>query len=89
MHGDVVAAARVLYAVPRPRRGAVIARLLKEAAWADIYRCDRGRVHPMWGDGSLMTAALLRKPPREPGLSDVDYCTCMAMVLEALTAVRI
>ncbi len=88
MHGDVVAAARVLVAEPCARRHAVLGRLLQEAGWADAYRRDSGRVHPMWGDGSLMTAALLRRPGREPGLSDTDYCGCLAMVLETLVTVR-
>lgn len=88
MHGDVVAAARVLYAQPREIREAVVARLLDETRWADAYRKRVGRVHPLWGDGSLMVAALMRRPPDEPSLSDSDYCACLSTVLEAVVAAR-
>lgn len=88
MHGDVVAAARVLCALPSPRRGALVGRMLQEARWADRYRIAEGRVHPFWGDGSLMTAALNRRPGPEPQLTDRDYCACITSVLEALIAWR-
>jgi len=84
MHGDVVAAARALYVQPVNRRNAVMQRLLQEATWADRYRAMAGRMHPLWGDGSLMAAALNRHPAPEPGLADSDYCGCLAQVLEAL-----
>jgi len=88
MHGDVVAAARVLFAQPSEQRQTLIGRLLREAGWADAYRRSVGRVHPIWGDGSLLTAALLRRPPPEPQLSDSDYCTCLAEVFDALIELR-
>ncbi len=86
MHGDMVAAARVLLGLPAPRRPAVLARMLQEARWADAYRIEVGALHPFWGDGSLMTAALNRRPGPEPRLSDRDYCGCLVAVLEALVA---
>ncbi len=89
LHGDVVAAARVLRAVPEAARPGLIARLLDEAHWADLYRKRTGRAHPVWGDGSLMTAALRRAPPPEPTLSDGRYCSCLVQVLQAVLERRV
>ena len=86
LHGDVVAAARVLYALPEALRVRELARLMQKAAWADAFRKQFGRVHPVWGDGSLMTAALATAPPPEPRLDDAEYCGCLAMVFEGLVA---
>lgn len=84
MHGDVVAAARFLYALPEQNRYRALRRLMQQAEDADFYRRQTGKVHPAFGDGSLMTAALAKSPPSEPALDDRDYCGCMAMVFEAL-----
>lgn len=84
MHGDVVAAARALYAHPEDARLDLIERLLLQARRADRFRRETGRVHPFWGDGSLMSAALGLKPGPEPKLADDDYCSCLAQVFEAL-----
>lgn len=83
-HGDVVAAARVLYMRAEDERGALMERLLRQARRGDRYRRETGRVHPFWGDGSLMAAALSLSPPPEPALADEEYCACLAQVFEAL-----
>jgi hypothetical protein len=84
LHGDVVAAARVLYALPSKCRDGAMAHLLRNADLADRHRQRTGRAHPLWGDGSLMTAALAAAPPPEPRLDDAEYCGCMALVFDAL-----
>ena len=84
MHGDVIAAARVLYANAEDERAGVMERLLVQARRADRYRRETGKIHPFWGDGSLMTAALAHVPPPEPELADEEYCACLAQVFEAL-----
>lgn len=84
MHGDVIAAARVLYGHAVCDRAGLLRRLLRSSSRADRYRKHTGRIHPFWGDGSLMTAALAMNPVAEPRLSEVDYCDCMAQVFEAL-----
>jgi len=84
MHGDLVAAARVLFGLPAARRNAAIGQLLRQAGWADRHRRKTGKLHPIWGDGSLMSAALNRRPGPEPSLDDPVYCACMALVLDAL-----
>ena len=61
-------------------------QLICKARWADVFRRHCGRAHPVWGDGSLMTAALASAPPPEPRLDDADYCGCLALVFEGLVA---
>ena len=84
MHTDAVAAARVLQRYPRERRPWVLHRMLVEAATADEWRRRTGQMHPRWGDGSLMSAALRRPAVSEPSLSDPAWCRLMAYVYLSL-----
>lgn len=86
LHGDAVSVARVLLEVRPHRRRWVLARLLREADLAHEYFKRKRRTHPIWGDGSLMTAALRRRPASEPSLDRADYCRCLAMIYNALAA---
>lgn len=83
-HGDVTAAACALLRVPAEKRAHLLARLLAEAETADAYRRETGRLHPLWGNGSLMGAAMGHARAREPFLDEPEYAACMAMVFEAL-----
>lgn len=85
-HGDVVAAARVLYRQPAKDRAETLRRLIRAAGWAQRFRERYRRAHPFWGDGSLMTVALAEDPPPEPRLSDKEYCRCLALVFGTLSA---
>ena len=82
--GDVIAAARAMAAAPPARRGWVLDRICREATRAEAHRQLTGRMHPIWGDGSLMAAALRRPCRPEPGLEDDDYRLAMIEVLEAI-----
>lgn len=84
MHGDVVAAARVLLALPSERRQEVCRSLIEQADAAHRYFKRFGHSHRLWGDGSLMAAAGQRPMRPEPGFSDLEYCLCFEMVLCAL-----
>lgn len=84
MHTDVVAAARVLLRHPRQRWAWVLHRMLAEAVRADDWRRRTGRIHPRWGDGSLMSAALRRPTANEPPLADPAWCRLVAYVYLAL-----
>lgn len=53
-----------LLAVPPGARAGLAARIVAEARVADAWRKRQGRAHPLWGDGSLMAAAL--RYPRAP-----------------------
>lgn len=84
-HGDVVAAASLLRIRPRETWDATIDRLLDQAHAADAYRKRLGRIHPRWGNGSLMSAVLCETTVwPEQRLSDTDYVEALAAVLLAL-----
>ncbi|HHL22098.1 MAG TPA: hypothetical protein ENJ52_11310 [Aliiroseovarius sp.] len=84
--GDVTAAACVLLAQAAEARPRTLARMLAEAETADAYRLETGRLHPLWGNGSLRAAALTRPRADEPYWDDPDYAACMALVFKALVA---
>lgn len=88
LHGDLVAAARGLLAVPAELRPRTIRRMIAAARWADRYRLRRGRAHPRFGTGSLMAAAAAWPRRPEPLLEDSDYLDCLACVVGALRSRR-
>ena len=81
-HEDVHAAARVLLGVASGRRVWVLYRMLREAGEASLHGISG---HPVWGDGSLMTAALRRRPCVAPALADRGFCECLALVYWVLS----
>ena len=83
-HGDAVSVARVLLCAPRHRRAWVMVRLFCEAERAHDHVASKGRAHPLWGDGSLMTAALRRHPGPEPFFDNPEYCQCLSLTFAAL-----
>lgn len=85
LHGDVSNAARALLHVPRPLRQDLCARMIREAEAADVYARTSGRLHPLWGNGSLMAAARKRMLADEPSFDDAEYCACFELVLRGLT----
>lgn len=85
LHGDVSCAARALYAVEPGRRAALCRRMIGAAELADRYRERHGRLHPRWGNGSLMAAARRFPLVDEPGFDDAEYWRCVVQALEALT----
>ena len=85
-HGDVVAAARVIYPLEPGQRRRKLSEMITMSSWANRFRKQNGRAHPVWGDGSLMTAALANDPPPEPALDNREYCSCLALVFETLVA---
>lgn len=88
MHGDVVAAARVLLGVRDDGRRSVCRRMIVEAHAGHRYFRRFQRPHLLWGNGSLMSAAFKRQMLPEPGFSDTQYCGCFEMVLHELMAWR-
>lgn len=89
LHGDVGNAARALLAVAPDQRQSLCRRLIAEAEAADAHMRRTGRLHPLWGNGSLMAAARRRMLAGEPGFDDPDYCQCFETVLRALVAHRV
>lgn len=83
-HGDVACVALVVQHLPARYRQSVIQRYLAQADAADAYRKRFGRVHPQWGNGSLMAAVGVKGLQQEPFLGDLGYCRAFAAVLEVL-----
>ncbi|WP_171099741.1 hypothetical protein [Ruegeria sp. HKCCD7255] len=84
LHGDVSAAARALLAVPATDRERLCGRMIAEAEAADQHVAQTGRLHPVFGNGSLMAAARGRHLADEPGFDNLSYCACFEMVLRHL-----
>lgn len=84
LHSDVVAAARVLLLLPQQDRQAVMRQMLEQASNADLHHKRLKRGHPVWGNGSLMAAAMIRDLAPEPFLDDAEYCRCFMVVFEEL-----
>ncbi len=84
LHGDVANAARALLHVPVGMRRHLCDRMIMESDAADEYARATGRLHPIWGNGSLMSAARKRMLADEPGFDDTEYCRCFEMVLRRL-----
>lgn len=58
--------------------------MIAEAELADRHVAMTGRLHPFYGNGSLMAAARSRVLADEPGFDDLQYCQCFEMVLQSL-----
>ncbi len=58
--------------------------MLREAEAADRFRLRHDRLHPRWGNGSLMAAARRYPMADEPGFDDAGYRRCFVMVLRSL-----
>lgn len=84
LHGDVSSAARALLLVPQSERDRFCIRMIAEAELADKHVADTGKLHPLFGNGSLMAAARSRKLGDEPSFDDVQYCQCFEMVMHHL-----
>ena len=82
--GDLDCAVAVVMRQPPVERKAVAARLLFEADVADRYRKRLGRAHPVYGSGSVLSAAL-RWPDGPRGrVYDASYCAALIVVLTAV-----
>lgn len=86
--GDLDCAVAVVMAQPPATRAAVAARMLEQADLADRYRKKLGRAHPVYGTGSLMSAALCWPEGPRGRVYDASYCAALIVVLRALQAWR-
>ena len=84
MLDDISAAARVLLALPEPRRAMAMRALIARAEAADRSRRTGGVAGQ--GNGSLMSAALTlpQAAPATPGAP--DYLACLALAIEEILA---
>jgi hypothetical protein len=84
--GDIAAAARAVMHLAATERMTRLERLFAVAHAADIYRKRTGRVHRLWGNGTLYAAAFAgcqALPPRSD-LSDPGFVLALGDVLDAL-----
>jgi hypothetical protein len=90
MIGDVMALARVLALFAKPQHRAICRQALEKTHVADKYRKRLGRLHPRWGDGSLMGFSL-RAFPRagRDDFGDQAYCDAFQTALDALRLWRL
>lgn len=83
LHGDLLIAARAVRGVEVSERAGRLAQWLREAHWADRYRKRLGRVHPEWGNGSLLARAL-HEPLAVMAWPDSEELTALAEVIAAV-----
>jgi hypothetical protein len=88
LHGDLVAAARVLVRLAPADRPAQMQAMQAAADLADRYRRRLRRPHPRYGGGSLMAASAAWPKAPEPWPGDAEYLRCLAVVIAALLARR-
>jgi hypothetical protein len=84
LSGDVSNTARALLREPAAQRQALCARIFEQAALATAFVRRHGRLHPRYGNGSLMAAARRNPLADEPGFDNVDYCQCHVLVMDRL-----
>ena len=84
MLDDLTVAARALLAVPEAERAALADKLVTHARRADRYRRIRGRVHPKWGGGSVMAAAMAEPRARVLDLDTGEGLRALSEILAAL-----
>lgn len=82
---DVAATVRVLLAVTPMARRQTLKQLLREAAFADKFVRRLGKLHPKWGNGTLLDAAKRRRMAPELSFDDPEYCKCFSQVVLALS----
>ncbi len=76
---------RVALPLPVEHRAGAIAQILSAADLADRYRKRTGRLHPLHGDGSVLSVALQHRPSAVGPFCDARYCTALATVLLAVS----
>ena len=84
MPGDLDCAVAVVMGQPPAARAEVAARLLYQADVADRFRKRLGRAHPVYGTGSLMSAALGWPDAPSGRVYDASYCAALIVVLTAV-----
>lgn len=82
--GDIVAAARVLMALPEYSRTATMHKMLYQAHAAHLVFKRLGKPHPQWGNGSLIGRTMSFAQYREPFSTDPNYLASLHVVITAL-----
>ena len=85
---DLDLLARVVLPLPAESRARVIAQLLTHADLADRYRKRTGRLHPLHGDGSVLSVALQHRPSPSRPTCDRIYCAALLDVVQGIAVWR-
>ena len=86
--GDLDAGVRLLLTLPPGAHPGRAAALVWQADTADRWRKRTGRAHPLWGDGSLLTAARMVGARAPVWCCDAAYCAALAILLGSIAAHR-
>lgn len=81
---DIEVAARVLLCVPPNGHADLMAELLQRADIADRYRKRLGRRHPVFGSGTLMSAAQNYPQSGRPAFIRKEMLQALSSVINAL-----
>jgi len=81
LHSDMIAAARAVLAVPEEARPDFCLQIMREAETADKFVRRLGKLHPLWGNGTLMGAARAHGMAPEETFGDLAYCRAFQTVL--------
>ncbi len=88
LHQDIVALACCLRALPATARKLAAGQIVAWTAHADCYRLLTGRVHPLYGNGTLQSFCQSLPKAQEGRLDDPDYADCLIRALKAVRAFR-
>lgn len=81
---DLIAAARLVAAAEQDHRIILTDQLICQSDAAHRYAKRFGRAHPFWGNGSLMSRALLAKISTPISEQSADFLVALALVANAL-----
>ena len=81
---DIEMAARVLLALPEAARPTMAAVLCRQASLAGVHKAETGKVHSLYGNGTLMSAASRYAATGRPVFCTRDYLACLGDVITAL-----
>jgi hypothetical protein len=84
IYNDVLAAVSVVASVAPSRRHAIMVGLIADAERAACYRSAHHAAHPVYGDGSLMAAALRHDRHGDTSFQTQDGLQAWLCVLSAL-----
>lgn len=84
LYSDLCAASRALMAVVQHERHRLCAQMLHEADTADRFVRRLGKLHPKFGGGTLAEVASQRPMAADQGFDDLDYCSCVKLLLQHL-----
>ncbi len=83
---EVLLLARILTRSAPVDRPKLAAAIFAEADAAERHLHRTGRVHPTFGDGSLMSRCMILCAPSEPLADDRDFLDCLALAANSMLA---